>query len=599
MSLHCLCSYALTENEGISFIEKYYRLLSEYAAAENITLARTIEGMHVGNGYVYPDVEINLGHGMTEVEGVGIKTVYLASIMSRPNLLLTFVPNNITLVSNNNGICTMDYTLFVYSGNEQPGRDVLKYTVPLRMEIQNKDKKIISILKRTNSTTPQYTLSVNPSVLSFDASGGTRTITVNSNTNWSISVNTDSWGHLTSNGNTLTLKVDAYSGTTERTDYFKIKAGDKEEKISIKQSAPSKSIQPSAQIKSITVSKDQELDDGKGVIIHIAFDIQNMKDKDGRVSAYFHDNDGNALTDKNNLYHTTNGKVSTGKDIKPRYDNSTYSDLQLKIPYSELHQSGTSTRTIKFSVSIWDKSVSPSVEICESSSYTSFTYTPSTEITLLVDNSASDKTKYFSDVGGRETYYIKTNASSYETWGVPSWCRIENRSSSSFTLVCEPNTSSSDRSDYMKVKAGGKEIRIDIKQDGKESVAEVENCWITHNLSKQMWNGYMWVNVTYMRIHCRFSVAGHKNENIRVCAYFHYPNGNRVNAVNNEFRAPDGQATVQGTDKCTYDDTLWEDFGLDIPYYALPKGSLTVMVQIHDKNGAFLAESSEVSFQIY
>ena len=75
MSLHCLCSYALTENEGISFIERYYRLLSEYAVAENITLARTIEGMHVGNGYVYPDVEINLGYGMTEVEGVGIKTV--------------------------------------------------------------------------------------------------------------------------------------------------------------------------------------------------------------------------------------------------------------------------------------------------------------------------------------------------------------------------------------------------------------------------------------------------------------------------------------------------------------------------------------------
>ena len=469
---YCLCACALTESEGASFIKTYYHLLTEYAAAENVALAKNIEKMHMGSGHVYPDIEINLSHGMTEVDGVWIN-MYLASIISRQNLLLKFVPNNIALVSNSNGICTMEYTLFVYAGNEQVGREVLKYTVPLKIEIQNNDKKIRSILKRSQSTPPQYTLSVDPSLLTFDASGGTRTITVNSNTNWSISVNTASWGHLTTDGNTLTLRVDSNTGTTERTDYFKIKAGDKEEKISIRQNAPSNSLNPSAQIKSISVSKDQNLDNGKGLIIHVAFDIQNMKDKDGRVVAYFYDNNGNALTDTNEKYYTSNGNVAVAKNIKPRYDNSQFSDFQLNIPYTELHQSGTNSRTLKFSISIWDKSVSPSKEIAVSSSYTTFSFTPSTEVVLLVDNTNSDRTKYFSESGGRETYYINTTASSYETWGVPSWCRIENKSSSSFTLVCEPNTTNSQRSDYMKVKAGGKEIRIDIKQETGKSATSL------------------------------------------------------------------------------------------------------------------------------
>lgn len=290
----CIYSYALTQNEGIAYLRNYYELLTEYATtSESVTLAKKIENMHVGNGYVYPDVEINLGKGMTETEGVGIKSVYLASIVSRQNMLLKFVPKDILLEGNSNGICTMVYKLYVYSGNEQPNKDVWKYSVSLRMEIQNSDRKIISIKKNTKSATSQSTLNVSPSNLSFGSSGGTRTITVSSNRDWSISVNTASWGHLTRNGNTLTLTVDNYTGATERTDYFKIKAGDKEERINIKQSASNNNLKPSVKINSITVAQNQNLDDGKGIIIHISFNIDNFKGKNGRVVAYFYDSNGN------------------------------------------------------------------------------------------------------------------------------------------------------------------------------------------------------------------------------------------------------------------------------------------------------------------
>ncbi len=84
---------------------------------------------------------------------------------------------------------------------------------------------------------------------------------------------------------------------------------------------------------------------------------------------------------------------------------------------------------------------------------------------LKIDGSTKNKTKTFRERGGRETYSVSTSAGSYEIWGVPEWCSIENRNASGFTLVCKRNDNSSSRSDYLEVKAAGKKIKIDIKQE--------------------------------------------------------------------------------------------------------------------------------------
>ena len=81
---------------------------------------------------------------------------------------------------------------------------------------------------------------------------------------------------------------------------------------------------------------------------------------------------------------------------------------------------------------------------------------------LTVDSKTAVSTS-FAASGGNETFYVKTDATSWETWGVPSWCEIKSKTSTSFTLSCKPNTGAA-RSDWMKVKAGGKEVKIDIKQ---------------------------------------------------------------------------------------------------------------------------------------
>ena len=607
---YCLSSYALTEKEGISFVENYYRLLSEYATTgENLTLARKIEGLHEGDGYVYPDVEINLGNGMTEVEGVKIKSVYLASIIARQSLLLKFVPSNIKLVGNSNGICTMDYNLSVYGGNEQPGRDILKYSVSLKMEIQNKDKKIRSILKRTNNTPPQYTLSVSTSDLSFNASGGTRTITINSNTSWFISINPASWCHITKNGNTLSLQVDAYTGTTDRNDYFKIKAGDKEEKINIKQKAPIDSNQPSAQINSITVSKDQDLDDGKGVIIHVSLSIQNMKDKKVQVSAYFYDNDGNALIDKNNKYYTSDGKVAISKDITPSYEKSKYDDLQIKIPYNELHQSGTHSRNIKFFVIVWDKSVSPNREICRSS-YTTFSYQPITEASFL---SPSQTNITVSHTGGTRTVTVSTDGPWDFGVRTASWIDLS-RSGNTITLDIKRNQDDEDRVDYFTIKSGSLEKRITINQSGDNSPsAEINRVWVNHNIPRTgyntMYNSFYdlylgWQQIPYsvpytynvMQIHVDFDVNHLKGKKVWVCAFFFYEDGDKVKTTNNQFRAPDGQLTIQDTYNPSYENTHYGDVVLEIPNSVIAKGNYKFYIQIQDSNGS-LCSSEYYYFQ--
>lgn len=78
----------------------------------------------------------------------------------------------------------------------------------------------------------------------------------------------------------------------------------------------------------------------KGMKIHVKFNTYGVKGKTGRCSAYFYFENGQRLLDYNRNYGTYDGQVSTWADFSPGYDNTTFSDLELFIPYSELHING-------------------------------------------------------------------------------------------------------------------------------------------------------------------------------------------------------------------------------------------------------------------
>lgn len=431
-------------------------------------------------------------------------------------------------------------------------------------------------------------LTVSTESLSFSSAGGSRTITVNSSSSWKIETKTYYWGHLSTDGNTVTLRVDANTSTNSRTDYFTIKSGNLEKRINISQSGNTQITSNNATIKSVYVSNDADVDGEKGLSVKVSFDVSGMKGHNGRVSCYFYDTNGNALIDRNNRYHTsgTPSNVSSGEDIKPRYDNSTYTDFEIKIPYSELHLSSTYSRTLRVDVVVWDYYSGSGKEVARKDG-TTFTCVPNISY-LKVDGSTTNKSKYFGESGGREYYSVNTSASTYETWGVPSWCHIENKTSSGFTLVCERNNNRSSRNDYMKVKAAGKEIRIDIEQAASSGpTASITSIEQVHNVM----NGF----VKGMNIKLKFDVSGMQGRTVRATAWFYYADNSTK--LNNAYG---NQVSVSRTDTAPYENTTFT-MTLFMPYQGLNmaygwSGSLTFDIAIYDSSGNKLARQDNNSF---
>lgn len=80
-----------------------------------------------------------------------------------------------------------------------------------------------------------------------------------------------------------------------------------------------------------------------GMLIHTKFCVHGMKGRTGQASAYFYLSDGTQLKDYNDseAYKTNDGFVSTYENFVPEYDDTVYQDLQLFMPYNELHLEGS------------------------------------------------------------------------------------------------------------------------------------------------------------------------------------------------------------------------------------------------------------------
>ncbi|MDO4800999.1 MAG: BACON domain-containing carbohydrate-binding protein [Prevotellaceae bacterium] len=450
--------------------------------------------------------------------------------------------------------------------------------------ISSKNKEIRVNIKQSGTNT----LSVSSTELTFDSNGGTKTVSISSSNSWSIGIKTYDWGHLTTSYNAVSVKIDPNATSKTRTDYFTIKSGNLEKRINISQAGSSSIPSIKGTIKNVIVNNDAEVDGKKGLAIKVSLDVSGMKGHDGKVSCYFYDSDGNALKDINDNYGTngTTRCVAVSKSITPSYDNTTYTDLEIKIPYDELHLSGTYGRNLRVDVLLWDYHSGMPKEITRKER-TAFYCIPDVSY-LKVDGCYSDKTKHFSESGGRERYTVDTSDSSYETWGVPSWCSIENKTSSSFTLVCNRNTSTSSRNDYMKVKAAGKEIRIDITQDASSGpTAVVTSVEQEHNV----FNGYN----KGMNIKLKFDVSGMLGKTIKATAWFYY--ADNTTKLNNGYG---GQVNVSKSNTAPYENTTFT-MTLFMPYRGLNMargfdGSLSFDVVITDLSGNTLVRNNNNSF---
>lgn len=593
--------FADVRTDAMNCAMTYYTTLKSYALNPgNLDLEDKIKRLVIdGKGSIYNDIYTHILNKPETMSDIGN---YLADIGGYKNrtgysLHIEVTESSLSYSGNDSSSGYVTATKHVYCNY---GRQKVDYTVRERMLVRN--GRIVNIMKAPSSASH---LTVSPSTVSIGSDGGSRILSVNTDGVWNVSSVNASWLHTTVSGNEVTLRIDKNESTSSRTGRVTIESGTRVANVSVVQQGRSTSttdIVKGGEFTSVSASVV-----GENVVCKMSFKVRGMKGKAGLTSCYFYNSSNVALVDVNDSYKTTDGKVAVSKDINPSYDNSVYTDWEVSIPVRELHLTGTSPQVIKVCVSVWDQSVSPSKELFKSSYY-SFTVTPVMDY-LKVDGSTSDINRnYISADGMTETFSVSTNSDSYEIWGLPSWCSVEDRTSSSFKLRVLKNTSTAERSDYFKVKAAGKEIRFNLRQEASDGPnAVINRVWVDHN---QMRTGYKTVFLPYvgyqqqpysyyvMKIHVSFDVNYMKGKKVRVCAFFYDDDGNKMKASNSEYRTSDGQVTVQSVGNVTYENSTWNDFVMEIPYSVMKKGSNKFMIEIHDNNGKSLAESDYEYFSV-
>lgn len=183
-------------------------------------------------------------------------------------------------------------------------------------------------------------LDVSTTSISFDADGGSRTIEVYTDGEYRISTAPASWGSATISGSSISLRVGENPGTS-RTDYFVIKSGTYEKRISITQagksatrlnvSSESLSFSSSGGSRTITVSTDGEwkISTGTNSWGHTSISGNTIN---LRVDA----NDGDSRTD---YFVVKSGSME--KRINISQDGSLATYLRLSKSSIEASRSGT------------------------------------------------------------------------------------------------------------------------------------------------------------------------------------------------------------------------------------------------------------------
>lgn len=126
--------------------------------------------------------------------------------------------------------------------------------------------------------------------------------------------------------------------------------------------SPTPTFLSSANIQNVTVDYDVTKFGQTGMLIHINFTANGMKDMKGLAIAYFYDDNGQKLTshDTKDLaadglykYQATDGQLIVWDYFLPVYDSSVFGDFQLFLPYTAV-ELASGKYNLKFRVQVSD-----------------------------------------------------------------------------------------------------------------------------------------------------------------------------------------------------------------------------------------------------
>jgi TPR repeat protein len=85
-------------------------------------------------------------------------------------------------------------------------------------------------------------------------------------------------------------------------------------------------------------------------------------------------------------------------------------------------------------------------------------------VTVNVTLSLSSTSLSFDASGGEASITVATNAASWNAPDNLSWYSTR-KSGEQLTVICQPNTATNERTGYLYINAGGKQVKVDIRQD--------------------------------------------------------------------------------------------------------------------------------------
>lgn len=318
----------------------------------------------------------------------------------------------------------------------------------------------------SNKSSVDDVLNVSCSDLFFTAQSGKQTITIDTKgKDWYLKKGLSfGWVYLSIIGDQITVSVNPNTSSNLRNDFFVIKSGTIEKTVQIVQEAENK---VTAKIEKINIIKDIDVNGEKGVAIRTTFVVSGMKNKQGEICCNFYDANGNNIIKSNGL------KSKTYASYTPSYDSSRYTDFEIKESYRNLGLLNLQSQTLKAEIEIFDANSNSSsprrLAISEQVNFSSSIIGFREPTTLKISGESKNKEINFPAEGGIQYCSVETNASNYEVESIPYWCSVKDKSRNGFYILSNKNYYRHNRYDWMKVKAGDKELKINIYQNAKSS----------------------------------------------------------------------------------------------------------------------------------
>lgn len=126
-----------------------------------------------------------------------------------------------------------------------------------------------------------------------------------------------------------------------------------------------------------------------------------------------------------------------------------------------------------------------------------------------------------------------------------------------------------------------KENPVTDNKKSSEPRAEFEKIWVEYNVRE---NGRLG-----MRIHVKFSVFNMKGVDSQVVVYFEKPDGTKLTTTDKKFASKDGKVSVSRALKPGWDETVYKDLEVFMPYDELNLGrgkyNLKMDVDLTKDNG--------------